>query len=108
MSNNVELFLKRFLQDYINWIDTGAPKKDNNFSREQGLCPTLHDYAWGQGLYDSQQNEVTEYMTSLFKKDKLDARYPFNNGDEEAYFREINRNRAHLNKRRIQWVRDHL
>jgi len=108
MSNDAEVFLKKFLHEYIKWIDAGAPKGDNNFSRERGLCPMLFDYAWSQGLWGSQRDEVLNLLTTLFQQDKLNDKYPFNNGSEDAYVSEINRARAHLNKRRIQWARDHV
>jgi hypothetical protein len=89
--------LTDFYNAYNNWLNDGAPAHEL-FSRETGLCSCI--IMWLPGYL-----QIIE-MRSQFAAASLSTCYPFNE-EFDDYLADTNKG-AHLNPKRIQWVKDHL
>lgn len=88
--------LKKFLTDYLAWVDAGAPE-DIPFTRRYGLC--FHAEKRDYKLY----NELSKILDKEFTNHSA---YPF--GGMSVYFASHERRAQHLNQKRIDWIKSKL
>ena len=97
--------LTAFYQAYRDWLDAGAIYKNTfEFHRGVGLCGNLRLFCFIYGVFGQSQLFLDE-LEQQFNAADLDKNYPFSSA--EIYRLEVERDTAHLNPKRIQWVRDH-
>lgn len=91
--------LTKFYRDYAKWVNEGAPPHDH-FSTATGLCASAG--------YDPQLGiEMrAQFAQAGFPYIKGWGFLPFNM-DIGHYSREAYTFTAHLNLKRLKWVRDH-
>lgn len=94
--------LKAFLTAWIEWVDAGAVN-ENPFSRAMGLCCNFEDHLLADGFTWQTAEVEVDALKALFATDKLDPLYPF--GGENLYCIELEKNKQHLNEKRLAWVR---
>lgn len=93
--------LKRFLRDYLAWVEQGAPD-DWAFSRRSGLC--VQTKTWARERRFSEQVGVQLKRELLLS---LKSIYPFNETMAE-FLEESEQETAWLNERRRAWVRSQV
>lgn len=98
--------LKRFYREYLAWVEAGAPLS-TVFTETRGLCCNLLD--WSKNTYPNRRKyiELSEEQGSLFMAAGLSISFPFHDDDTGEYYRECERDAAHLNPKRLAWVREH-
>jgi hypothetical protein len=104
--------LRGFLQDWLQWVDDGAPEpaKDEklwNYTRGHGLCYGLSKYFRRIGMPLVRADRVESELRALFKADGLDEDHPFNKTIDD-YYAAGDRGLHHLNLLRVNWVRQKL
>lgn len=93
--------LNRFYIAYWAWLQDGANEDSYVFSRSTGLCTNL----WRYGDYSKDAGDASDIMLSQFRNLELEVTHPFNKSSED-YWDETYKSRAHLNPKRIEWVRN--
>ena len=101
------LKLKDFLQLYMDWVDDGALEPTIlGFIRGSGLCDNLRRYSEMMGN-GSNARELTEELMTMFWKDGLNTKFPFDYGFQDYCDKGMN-SECHLNPKRIAWIRQQL
>ena len=93
--------LTKFYNAYLAWLEAGA--ETDQFTRRDGLCINIIDY------FDCEKPPELDEIHNQFREAGLCAILPFNkesNGDV-SYYGEIYDASAHLNQKRIDWVKEH-
>ncbi|WP_244832349.1 hypothetical protein [Caballeronia sp. TF1N1] len=96
--------LTAFYQAYLWWLTLGA-NEDMGFSRYHGLCGALRQ--WANRNAQIEYRQLSDEMRMQFSWERLDFLHPFHPTTQD-YNREVDRGEAHLNPKRIQWVKDHV
>lgn len=91
--------LTQFYRAYQAWLDAGAPQHQP-FYREVGLCENLGKY-----LHYSEP-DILDEMLEQFRKRLKKIKYPFNKNGED-YMAEACGLKSYLNKKRLEWVKEH-
>jgi hypothetical protein len=95
--------LTQFYRAYFWWIQAGA-HKDMGFSRYYGLCGALRE--WANRNAQVEYRQLSDEMRMQFAWEELYLLHPFHETAQQ-YNTEVDRGAAHLNLKRIKWVKDH-
>lgn len=95
-----------FIRDLSNWLDNKKPSANNyGFFDGIGICFAYHNWCYYQNL-DAD-------LISRLKKDMyssvyiiLGTHYPFNNGEEKEYQRELDDDSIYRNPKRLDFIRE--
>lgn len=100
--------LVQFLKDYMEWVNTGADKSHTVFNRHSGLCLQIDNYMKEQDLSVVNTAIVKkDFRRLLFNTCSGKLTYPFNKNGT-AYIKEALSGKCHVNKQRINWVKEQL
>lgn len=109
--------LRNFYTHYHEWMEKGYPE-GSIYSKGLGLCANLSRYADYEIKLLKEKNPLTykepEFsyydvlveMIDQFTEAGYHKNYPFNGGSRENFKEESKNQALHLNKQRIQWVKD--
>jgi hypothetical protein len=95
--------LTQFYKAYLWWLEAGA-KEDMGFARTYGLCRALR--IWANRNAQVEYHALQEEMVQQFMQHSTSFLHPFHTSAEEFNL-EAFRGESHLNRDRIQWVKDH-
>lgn len=95
--------LTAFYREYAEWLNKGAPAH-SPFHKDDGLCFSLY---FSKNTVVTRIRRLKAEMLEQFIAAGLHEKFPFNNGDHDAYLREARGMTMHLNPARTQWVKDH-
>jgi hypothetical protein len=88
--------LKKFLADYLAWVDAGAPEGEP-FTRHFGLCFNAEEI----------DHKLYKELCGILEKEFPDhAAYPF--GGMSVYLNYNKNHTQHLNQKRIDWIKSKL
>lgn len=104
----MNIVLIQFFKEYLDWLDAGADKSHQVFTRNSGLCVQLRNYMLASDMADVNKELVKkDFRFLLHSTCNGDVVYPFNKNGT-AYIKESSANRCHTNKSRITWIKEQL
>lgn len=89
--------MKAFLQDYLTWVDAGAPDQEP-YWRQFGLCQAARMYMKSNNLDFS----LTWELELLFIQEDKDTEYPFGHYN---YITRANDKTQHEDPIRLDWIK---
>lgn len=94
--------LYEFYKEYAKWLNGDSTYP---FSKINGLCVNLYDYAYTMGY---MPEDLSTEMHEQFKDAGLDDFLPFNGYELPPYRWETENGLAHKNTHRVRWVLDRV
>ena len=91
--------LTKFYKKYLKWILSGA-KDHKYFTRTGGLYANASLYSLHKG-----KREIVSEMSEQFSNQGLDSLYPFG---RKKFRKCLDNSSFHKQKRRVNWVKDHV
>lgn len=100
--------LTEFYRVYYAWVMTmmyGSQINPFGFKTNTGLCGALRTFCKGKDFTADQYRKMDDEMTIQFKEAGLSWLFPFDDG--LSYSVANAENTMHLNKKRMNWVKEH-
>lgn len=94
--------LKRFLTEWLEWVDAGALGDGTSFDRSLGLCDSLEFWMISRSLPYETKVELRQSFSVMLEGEI----YPF--GSPTDYVNEGREDTMHLNSSRVRWARETL
>lgn len=103
--NPKETHTRNYLRDYVAWVEGGAlPHK--YFERGDGLCDNLDNWMFYHISDDPDMwGDCHEVLEGWFEAEGLNLAYPFHDGQEPPFRRELLAKEVHLNAARTEFAR---
>lgn len=100
--------LTRFYQEYLAWVEAGAPTEYGSFKPYWGLCSNLQVFSFAAAQDDIREPcvDYCEELSDQFRDAGLHPEVPFNTSRHD-YSDETSEHLCYTNEERLAWVRKH-
>lgn len=95
----IELFFKCYLQ----WVAMDHPET-KTFINRYGLCGNLSRFSGRINIESRERSMLLTDLNNMFRRDHMDKHFPFNEGSQTLFQREMYSGNGHINAMRLAWV----